>query len=50
MSAKDDVADAFYHLLVDAGMPRVLDLDNGGEYSALGRAFDEVWPDIGALC
>jgi DNA-binding transcriptional ArsR family regulator len=46
---QEDVADAFYHLLVDAGMPRVLDLDNGGEYAALGRAFDEVWPDIGAM-
>jgi hypothetical protein len=46
---KEDVVDSFHHLLCDAGMPRILYLDNGGEFAALGRAFDEVWPDIGAM-
>ncbi|TNF19342.1 MAG: hypothetical protein EP318_14980 [Rhodobacteraceae bacterium] len=46
-----DIADALYNLVCDpaAGVPRVIYLDNGGEYSALGAAMLEIPGAIDAL-
>lgn len=46
-----DVADAIFNMVCDpaAGVPRVLYLDNGGEYSAIGQAMMEIPGAVDAL-